>query len=60
MIEIGALPAGVTLELVTGQIESRPEGWESLYYADRQPVPVILVQGNASLPIVLETRIAVA
>ncbi|MDZ4782952.1 MAG: alginate lyase family protein [Planctomycetia bacterium] len=59
VIEIGALPAGTTLELVTGQIDPRPDGWESLYYADRQPVPVIVVRGQASLPVTLETCITI-
>lgn len=58
-IEILAIPAEMTVELVCGQTEPTPEGWESRYYADRQPTPTIIVRGVAQLPLTIATRIEV-
>lgn len=59
VVAIGALPAELSVALVSGQTEPRPEGWESLYYADRQAVPTIVVQGQTALPWSLETAVEV-
>ncbi len=52
--------AELRTELLRGQESPEPEGWESLYYADRQPVPVVRVRGRAALPLRLATCIAPA
>ena len=38
----------------------RPEGWESLYYGEKQPVPVLVSRGEAALLVHLVTVIAPA
>ncbi len=50
--------AALRAELLRGQESPRPEGWESLYYADRQAVPVVRLSGRASLPLRLATCVA--
>jgi hypothetical protein len=50
----------MTAQLITGQTAPSIEGWESLHYADRQPVPTILVRGSTALPAKIETTIAIS
>ena len=54
-----AAPESMRVELISGQVEPRIEGWESLYYADRQPVPTIVVAGEVELPLKLKTTIEI-
>ncbi len=44
-------PAGSEASLARGVEGSRPEGWESLYYAEKTPVPTIVVRVDAPLPL---------
>jgi hypothetical protein len=53
-------PSGMTTQLVSGQTDPAIEGWESLHYADRQPVPTIIVRGSTTLPAKIETTIEIA
>ncbi len=41
-------------QLVAGQ-ETPPEGWESLYYGGKDPVPTLICRGQSSLPLRLTT-----
>jgi len=50
-----AAPPGFSADLLCGQEQPTPEGWESLYYAEKQPAPTIRVRGSAALPIRLVT-----
>ncbi len=43
--------------LLCGQETPTPEGWESLYYAEKQPVPTIVARCRAELPVRLVTVI---
>lgn len=58
-ISIDSLPEPMSVALLSGQEEPRPEGWESLYYADRQPAPTIVVSGKVELPIEIKTTIEI-
>lgn len=58
-VTLEELPAGFTVAMISGQIDPRPEGWESLYYADRQPAPTIVIRGEAPLPLKLTTTIEI-
>ena len=53
-------PTAFSTAILRGQEEPIPEGWESLYYAERRPVPVICVTGRPALPVRLLTIITVA
>ena len=59
IIEITEIPPGMTVALLAGHESPRPEGWESLYYADRQPAPTIVVGGKTALSVKFETRIEI-
>lgn len=50
-------PRGFAAQLLCGQEKPAPEGWESLYYAQRQPVPVIRISGRTALPVRLVTTV---
>lgn len=41
-------PTGFETALLRGQETPRPEGWESVYYAERTPRPVLRVSGRGS------------
>ena len=43
-----------------GQEGAAPEGWESLYYADKQPAPTVVARGRAPLPARLVTIVGPA
>jgi len=51
-------PAEAREELLRGQAGEHAEGWESLYYAEKEPAPTIVTRGRASLPIRLVTVIS--
>ncbi|HEY1598580.1 MAG TPA: alginate lyase family protein [Pirellulales bacterium] len=53
-------PAGFATRLYRGEEGAAPEGWESLYYADKQPVPTIVTRGQASLPVRMVTVVGPA
>jgi hypothetical protein len=48
-------PAEAQEELLRGQAGEHAEGWESLYYAEKEPAPTIVTRGWAPLPIRLVT-----
>lgn len=50
-------PDGFSTQLLRGQEEPAPEGWESLYYGEKQPVPVLRVSGRVELPARLVTLV---
>ncbi len=52
------VPAPFTTQLLRGVEGERPEGWESLYYAERTPVPTLVSQGVTSLPVRLVTLVS--
>ena len=52
-----ALPETFAAELVCGRDLPEPEGWESLYYAEKQPVPTLVARGQTALPIRLVTLV---
>jgi hypothetical protein len=45
------VPSGGNMTLLRGQETPRPEGWESLYYAERIPVPTIVASIEHALPL---------
>lgn len=51
------LPARFSADLVVGQ-DDPIEGWESLYYAEKQPAPTVVVRGRVSLPVELTTTLS--
>jgi len=51
------VPQSFTTKLLRGVEGARPEGWESLYYAERKPVPTLLAEGKSALPVRLVTLI---
>ncbi len=53
-------PDDFSAELLRGEERPEPEGWESLYYAERAPVPVLRVAGRTALPVRLVTVVAPA
>ncbi|HVU88692.1 MAG TPA: alginate lyase family protein [Pirellulales bacterium] len=53
-------PDGFTTEMCRGVEGTRPEGWESLYYAERVPVPTLVTRGTATLPARLVTVVGPA
>lgn len=54
------VPEGFETTLRRGQQTPRPEGWESRYYADKQPVPTLVATGRPQLPVRLVTLIGQA
>ena len=54
------LPVGFRTELCRGVEGAHPEGWESLYYAERMPVPTLVVRGSGQLPVRLVTVVGPA
>jgi Heparinase II/III-like protein/Heparinase II/III N-terminus len=55
-----AASCGVTIELFCGSHGAQPEGWESLYYAERVPVPTLVTRARAALPARLVTLVCPA
>lgn len=53
------VPEGFGAELVAG-CEKQIEGWESLYYGERQPAATLIVRGRVRLPMELTTIITLA
>ena len=53
-------PAGFATRQYCGQEGDRPEGWESLYYAERMPVPTLVTRGRCELPVRLVTLVGPA
>ena len=51
------VPKGCATRLYDGQEGAQPEGWESLYYAEKRPVPTLVTQGRAELPCRLVTLV---
>jgi hypothetical protein len=51
-----AVEAPWPCERVCG-LEDPPEGWESLYYGEKTPIPVLLFRGQSHLPVRLTTWI---
>lgn len=41
---------GLEAALLRGQVQPEPEGWESLYYAEKTPTPVVRLRGRVRLP----------
>ncbi len=50
-------PEQMHAEIATGRESPSPEGWESLYYGEKQPVPVLLARGRMNVPLRLLTVI---
>jgi len=48
-------PKTLNLRLVMGETVGRPEGWESLYYGEMEPVPTLIARGSVTLPVRLVT-----
>jgi hypothetical protein len=48
-------PVGLATEMCRGAEGARPEGWESLYYAERTAVPTLVTRGKVTLPVRLVT-----
>jgi asparagine synthase (glutamine-hydrolysing) len=53
-------PAGFATQLLRGQEAPQPEGWESIYYSEKQPVSTLVTRGTAALPVRLTTLIGPA
>jgi hypothetical protein len=53
-----AMPPGMRVELVRGRAEPTPEGWESLYYAEKRPVPTIRLRAERAAPVRLVTLVS--
>lgn len=54
------VPPAMDIQFLSGQEEPRPEGWESLYYSTRTPVPVVRVGGMAQGPVCMVTIVGPA
>lgn len=52
-------PVELGATLLRGQETPTPEGWESLYYAERTPTPSIVTSGRACLPMRIATLVTV-
>jgi hypothetical protein len=50
-----ACPPGMSVRLAEGAETPEVEGWESLYYAEKTPVPTLIVRGHVDLPLSLAT-----
>ncbi len=59
-ISISGGDALETIEIVRGREGDKPDGWESLYYGCKSPLPVMCVAFAGKLPVTLETRIRIA
>lgn len=46
-----AASTGAEASLVRGQCDPRPEGWESLYYAEKTAVPSLIARVTGELPL---------
>ncbi|MDD4891574.1 MAG: alginate lyase family protein, partial [Phycisphaerae bacterium] len=51
------LPPGFEATLNSGQ-EDPIEGWESLYYGEKQPAPTLAIRGRPALPATLKTTVS--
>jgi hypothetical protein len=51
-------PDRLQAQLISGQEQPTPEGWESLYYGLREPVPVVRIAGAVELPVRCVTMVA--
>jgi hypothetical protein len=43
-------PSEFRVELVRGKASPQPEGWESRYYAEKEPTPTLVARGRVTLP----------